>query len=118
APWRVLASGKPGPRPSRAGGRTKGCFVGFGGKKAPVGPPRADRVEIGVLVFLKRAHGSQAAEVAKSIFDCGLRVADCGLQKAEVRGGEGEKGRRGGGEKGRGGEEETLVADEGTQGFW
>src|SRR5262249_32806282 len=62
------------------------------------------RVELGVLVFLKRAHGSQAAEVAKPIFDCGLRVADCGLQKAEDRGGEGEEGRRGGGEKGGRGE--------------
>src|SRR5215831_11993329 len=107
--------GKTGTSTSSVRWRTQGWFVGFAAEKSPVGPPRADRVELGVLVLLKRAHGSQAAEVAKPIFDCGLRVADCGLQKAEDRGGEREKGRRGEGKRGRGEEEEPLRASEGSQ---
>src|SRR5215475_4781502 len=75
--------GKTGTSTSSVKWRTQGWFIGFAAEKSPVGPPRADRVELGALVFLKRAHGSQAAEVAKPIFDCGLRIADCGLQKAE-----------------------------------
>src|SRR5262249_40049208 len=65
----------------------------------------------------------RAEEVAKQIFECGLRVAEGGVQKGEERGGEGEKGRRGEGEKGRRGEgekgrreeEELLGASEGSQ---
>ncbi|HEV2664151.1 MAG TPA: penicillin-binding transpeptidase domain-containing protein, partial [Blastocatellia bacterium] len=83
--------GKTGTSTSSVRWRTQGWFVGFAAEKSPVGPPRAEQVAFGVLVFLKRAHGSQAAEVAKPIFDCGLRIADCGLKRAEERGGEGEK---------------------------
>jgi stage II sporulation protein D len=79
--------GKTGTSTSSVRWRTQGWFVGFAAEKSPVGQPRAEQVSIGVLVFLKRAHGSQAAEVAKPIFDCGLRVADCGLKK-----GSGESG--------------------------
>jgi len=64
--------------------RTQGWFVGFVAEKSPVGAPRAEQVKLGALVFLKKAHGSQAAEVAKPIFDCGLRIADCGLRKSAV----------------------------------
>src|SRR5262245_10117823 len=67
--------GKTGTSTSSVRWRTQGWFVGFAAEKRPVGPPRAERVALGVLVFLKRAHGSQAAEVAKPIFDCGLRIA-------------------------------------------
>ena len=74
--------GKTGTSTSSVRWRTQGWFVGFAAEKAPVGPPRAEQVALGVLVFLKRAHGSQGAEVAKPIFDCGLRIADCGLKKS------------------------------------
>src|SRR5262245_45296875 len=67
--------GKTGTSTSSVRWRTQGWFVGFAAEKSPVGSPRAERVALGVLVFLKRAHGSQAAEVAKPIFDCGLRIA-------------------------------------------
>jgi SpoIID/LytB domain protein len=73
--------GKTGTSTSSIRWRTQGWFVGFAAEKNPVGPPRDEQVKFGVLVFLKRAHGSQAAEVAKPIFDCGLRIADCGLRK-------------------------------------
>src|SRR5215510_7912931 len=77
---RSYVFGKTGTSTSSVRWRTQGWFVGFTAEKRPVGPPRAEQVAIGVLVFLKRAHGSQAAEVAKPIFDCGLRIANCGLK--------------------------------------
>ncbi len=83
--------GKTGTSTSSVRWRTQGWFVGFAAEKSPVGPPRAEKVALGALVFLKRAHGSQAAEVAKPIFDCGLRVADCGLKEGS---GEWGMGRR------------------------
>src|SRR6266545_485394 len=94
--------GKTGTSTSSVRWRTQGWFVGFAAEKSPVGSPRAEWVALGVLVFLKRAHGSQAAEVAKPIFDCGLRIADCGLKKAE------ESGRAGERESGRAGERERF----------
>ena len=87
--------GKTGTSTSSVRWRTQGWFVGFASEKSPVGPPRAEQIAIGVLVFLKRAHGSQAAEVAKPIFDCGLRIADCGLKEGSGRAGERESGRAG-----------------------
>jgi stage II sporulation protein D len=68
--------------------------VGFAAEKRPTGPPGAEKIALGVLVFLKRAHGSQAAEVAKPIFECGLRLTDCGLKRAEERGGDGSTARQ------------------------
>ncbi|MGH9940087.1 MAG: SpoIID/LytB domain-containing protein, partial [Blastocatellia bacterium] len=76
--------GKTGTSTSSVRWRTQGWFVGFAAEKSPVGPPRAEQVKLGALVFLKRAHGSQAAEVAKPIFDCGLRIADCGLRRSAL----------------------------------
>jgi cell division protein FtsI/penicillin-binding protein 2 len=71
--------GKTGTSTSSNGFRTQGWFVGFAAETVAAGAPRADQIKLGLLVFLKRAHGSQAAEVARQIFDCGLRIADCGL---------------------------------------
>jgi stage II sporulation protein D len=68
------AFGKTGTSTSSVRWRTQGWFVGFAAEKSPTGPPRAEKVSLGALVFLKRAHGSQAAEVAKPIFDCGLGI--------------------------------------------
>src|SRR5262245_57309179 len=106
--------GKTGTSTSSVRWRTQGWFVGFAAEKSPVGQPRAEQVKLGALVFLKRAHGSQAAEVAKPVLDCGLRIADCGLQKAEAREGAGERGsgRAGGRESGRAGERESGRAGE------
>ena len=75
--------GKTGTSTASNGFRTQGWFVGFAADKRPTGVPAPEHVKLGVLVFLKRAHGSQAAEVAKAIFDCGLRIADCGLKSAD-----------------------------------
>src|SRR5262245_2963095 len=83
--------GKTGTSTSSVRWRTQGWFVGFAAEKSPVGPRRAEKIELGVLVFLKRANGGQAAEIAKPIFDCGLRIADCGLKKGGGEWGVGTK---------------------------
>jgi SpoIID/LytB domain protein len=88
---RSYVFGKTGTSTSSVRWRTQGWFVGFAAEKSPVGAPRADRVALGVLVFLKRAHGSQAAETAKPILDCGLRVADCGLKEGSGEWGVGSR---------------------------
>src|SRR5262252_8523513 len=72
--------GKTGTSTSSVRWRTQGWFAGFAAEKRPAGSPRAEQVALGVLVFLKRSHGSQAAEVAKPIFDCGLQSAERGLK--------------------------------------
>jgi stage II sporulation protein D len=76
--------------------RTQGWFVGFVAENNPTGVPRPEQIKLGALIFLKRAHGSQAAEVAKPIFDCGLRIADCELKNAKKRGERSERERQGG----------------------
>ncbi len=76
--------GKTGTSTSSNRWRTQGWFAGLAADKKPVGVPRAEQVKLGVLVFLKRAHGSQAAEVARPILECGMRNAECGMKKAAV----------------------------------
>ena len=68
--------GKTGTSTSSVRWRTQGWFVGFMAEKNPIGSPSADRIKLGVLVFLKRSHGSQAAEIAKPIFERLSQLAD------------------------------------------
>lgn len=77
--------GKTGTSTASNGFRTQGWFVGFAADKPATGVPAPEQVKLGVLVFLKRAHGSQAAELAKSIFEGGVKG----------RPGDGETRRRG-----------------------
>jgi len=67
--------GKTGTSTSSNGFRTQGWFVGFVADKGPVGVPKPEQVKLGVLVFLRRAHGSQCAEIAKPILEGGPRNA-------------------------------------------
>ncbi len=89
--------GKTGTSTASNGFRTQGWFVGFAAATPATGVPLPEQIKLGVLVFLKRAHGAQAAEVATPIFDCGLRIADCGF----LRQGERETGKRADGQTGR-----------------
>jgi stage II sporulation protein D len=73
--------GKTGTSTSSNGFRTQGWFVGFLAENDAGGIPREDQIRLGVLVFLKRAHGSQCAEVAGKIFNCGMRNAECGVKR-------------------------------------
>ncbi|MGH9803417.1 MAG: penicillin-binding transpeptidase domain-containing protein, partial [Blastocatellia bacterium] len=61
--------GKTGTSTASNGFRTQGWFVAFAAEKRPTGVPAPEQVKLGVLVFLKRSHGSQAGEVAKAIFE-------------------------------------------------
>jgi stage II sporulation protein D len=68
----IYIFGKTGTATEINGYRTHGWFVGFAaranndGNDSAVPPP--DKVELAVLVFLARAHGVDAAEVARPIF--------------------------------------------------
>ncbi|HQR34162.1 MAG TPA: SpoIID/LytB domain-containing protein [Blastocatellia bacterium] len=76
--------GKTGTSTASNGFRTQGWFAGFAADKRPTGVPAPEQVKLGVLVFLKRAHGSQAAEMAKAIFDCGLKSGENDRPGGEV----------------------------------
>ncbi|HMV47479.1 MAG TPA: SpoIID/LytB domain-containing protein, partial [Blastocatellia bacterium] len=61
--------GKTGTSTASNGFRTQGWFVGFAAATPATGVPQPEQIKLGVLVFLKRAHGAQAAETVKPIFD-------------------------------------------------
>ena len=60
--------GKTGTAIPPKGFRTNGWFVGFAGPFESNRELKASQVELAVLVLLPRAHGSQAADVSRSIF--------------------------------------------------
>ncbi len=60
--------GKTGTAVPPKGFRTNGWFVGFAGPFASNGKLEPSQIEVAVLVLLPRAHGSQAAELARPIF--------------------------------------------------
>jgi stage II sporulation protein D (peptidoglycan lytic transglycosylase) len=67
----IYIFGKTGTATEINGYRTQGWFVGFAsGKENPNDESNfaAERVKLAVLVFLTKAHGSEAAEVARPIF--------------------------------------------------
>jgi SpoIID/LytB domain protein len=71
--------GKTGTSLPAKGFRTNGWFVGFA-SPAPVSqtesePVPAAEVELAVLIFLPRSHGSEAAVLSKSIFEAYARSA-------------------------------------------
>lgn len=64
--------GKTGTSTVINGFRTQGWFVGFASERDATTqnePPAPDRIELAVLVFLKRAHGVQSAELSRPIFE-------------------------------------------------
>jgi stage II sporulation protein D len=62
--------GKTGTSTPGDGFRTQGWFVGFAaGNKEPGREPPPEAVGLAVLVLLKRAHGSEAAEIARPVFE-------------------------------------------------
>ena len=66
----VVVMGKTGTSTPLKGFRNQGWFVGFAGSTAG-----ADfKAQIGVLVFLKRGHGSDAAAVSRTIFETFVRL--------------------------------------------
>ncbi len=61
--------GKTGTANPPKGFRTNGWFIGFAGAFQTKRQPDPPDVKLAVLVLLARAHGSQAAEIAKPIFE-------------------------------------------------
>ncbi|HEV2862014.1 MAG TPA: SpoIID/LytB domain-containing protein [Pyrinomonadaceae bacterium] len=67
----VYVFGKTGTSTPEDGFRPQGWFVGLAAdeKGTDEDPAPPDKVSLGVLVFLKRARGSEAAEVARPVFE-------------------------------------------------
>lgn len=76
--------GKTGTATQINGFRSQGWFIGFASDLADKGadesPSDPKRISLAVLVFLNKAHGSEAAEIARPIFDefsrTSMRTAD------------------------------------------
>lgn len=60
--------GKTGTSPQINGFRTQGWFVGFASHQKAEGVVAPERIDLAVLVFLDRAHGSDAAKAAVPVF--------------------------------------------------
>ncbi len=110
----VYIFGKTGTATQINGFRSQGWFVGFASlvdnsstaeyESAP------ERVKLAVLVFLAKAHGSDAAQVARPIFEEYSRFAETrGRGEAEMRGAEPTTERHGDAETGGGGETEKAT---------
>ncbi len=65
--------GKTGTASPSGGFRTHGWFVGFASGVADGPPGKPETIELAILVFLKRAHGADAAEAARPIFESYIR---------------------------------------------
>jgi stage II sporulation protein D len=91
--------GKTGTSTASNNFRTQGWFIGFAaGQNAGDNPPPAS-INLAVLVFLKRAHGSEGAEIARPIFEEYARTARAGHGGAAHPGRGDEETRRGGDEE-------------------
>jgi SpoIID/LytB domain protein len=91
----IFVFGKTGTSTASNGFRRQGWFVSFAADAASSAEATPDKLELAVLVFIKRSHGSDAAAVSKRIFE----------EYAKQRGGE-KPAREGDGDTGRRGDEE------------
>ena len=91
--------GKTGTSTSSNGFRRQGWFVSFAAHASSAAEATPESLELAVLVFIKRSHGSDAAAVSQHIFEAYLKRKE-GVETA--RAGDGETGRRGDGERGEG----------------
>jgi stage II sporulation protein D len=75
--------GKTGTSTASNGFRTQGWFVGFVAECGqPADAPAA--IKLAVLVFAKRAHGSECAAAARRVLECGTRSAGCEVKNESV----------------------------------
>lgn len=70
----VKVYGKTGTSASSNGFRTQGWFVGILDDAPPGGIQKPESVRLVVLVFLRRAHGAESAQVARPVFEEYLRA--------------------------------------------
>ena len=79
--------GKTGTANPAKGFRTNGWFIGFAGPFESNREFEASRVDLAVLVLLARAHGSQAAEIARPVFAAyANEIESSGTQAGSVSG--------------------------------
>lgn len=80
--------GKTGTATQINGFRTQGWFVGFASDLNDAAPEdlelEASHIKLGVLVFLAKAHGSDAAKVARRVFEEYARTASPPKQETHV----------------------------------
>ncbi|MGH9966715.1 MAG: penicillin-binding transpeptidase domain-containing protein, partial [Pyrinomonadaceae bacterium] len=112
--------GKTGTSTELGGFRTHGWFIGVGSKIEETSPEPSKSPELAVLIFLKRGHGVEAAEIARPIFDAyvqasarGARAEDAGTRRP---GDTGTRGRADAETRGHGDAETRGRADTGTRG--
>lgn len=75
--------GKTGTSSSSNGFRTQGWFVGIADDALQGSASRPESVRLIVLVFLKRAHGAEGAELARPVFEEYARARQSGNQENE-----------------------------------
>ena len=100
----VFVFGKTGTSTASNGFRRQGWFVSFAADANSAAEANPEALELAVLVFIKRSHGSDAAVVSKRVFE----------EYSQRRGGKGDRGVEG--EKGRSGEGATVREGEGERG--
>jgi stage II sporulation protein D len=110
----VFVFGKTGTSTASNGFRRQGWFVSFAADATSSAEATPDKLELAVLVFIKRSHGSDAAAVSKRIFEEYSKQRGGGEEDgARGRPGDeerrGDKERRGDGETGRRGEPNVRV---------
>jgi stage II sporulation protein D len=71
----VQIYGKTGTSSSSNGFRTQGWFVGIADDAVQGSASRPESVRLLVLVFLRRAHGAEGAEIARPVFEEYLRAS-------------------------------------------
>ena len=77
----ALVYGKTGTSSASNGFRTHGWFVGILDDAPTVAAFKPESARLVVLVFLRRAHGSESAEVARPVFEEYLRTRTSGAQE-------------------------------------
>ena len=82
----VQIYGKTGTSTSSNGFRTQGWFVGILDDARAVAAARPESVRLVVLVFLRRAHGAEGAEVARPVFEEYLRARSAEADRDGVAG--------------------------------
>jgi len=102
----IFVFGKTGTSTSSNGFRRQGWFVSFASSGNAAEEATPESLELAVLVFLKRSHGSDAAVVSRRVFEefAALRKGDAAM------GGKGEeRGRRRDAARGRGSDTATTL---------
>ncbi len=100
----IFVFGKTGTSTSSNGFRRQGWFVSFAADANSAAEATPESLELAVLVFIKRSHGSEAAAVSHRVFEEYAK----GRGGAEERAGERETGRGGDAAIGGQGEQKTL----------